>query len=192
MRLLSIDIETTGLDPAYCSTLEVGAVLFDPDPDLQSETPEQRRWQTFERLISHKRIQGEPYALQMNQKILAELAGVERTHIPIVAASNVGPGLADWLAFHGVTKDNKVTIVGKNYDAFDRQFLNRLPGWKAFVEPYVERRTLDVGSLYFSPSDGKVESLDKCLEVVGCRDLVTHRALDDALAVATSVSRFFT
>ena len=191
MKLLSIDIETTGLDPAFCSTLEVGAVLFDPDPNLD-EPSESRRWGTFERLIKHTRIQGEPYALQMNQKILAELAGVEKTHIPIVFGPQVGPQLREWLQERGVNPDNKVTIVGKNYDAFDRQFLDRLPGWKDFINPVVERRTLDVGSLYFSPSDGRVQPLDKCLEVIGCRDLVTHRALDDALAVATAVSRFFT
>ena len=191
MKLLSVDIETTGLDPSTCSVLEVGAVLFDPQPDL-SAPPVQRRWQTFERLIRHKQIQGEPYALQLNKDILAELCGVKKTHISIVKAASVGPALAEWLRSYGISESNKATIVGKNYDAFDRQFLNRVPGWNAFVGPLVERRTLDVGSLYFCPDDGKVVGLEACLQTIGADTTVSHRALDDALQVATAVSRFFT
>lgn len=191
MKLLSIDIETTGLDPVTCSTLEVGCVLFDPQPDL-SLTPVERRWKTFERLIEHTRIQGEPYALQLNQEILAELAGVKKTHIAQIPASQLGPQVAKWLRLEGVNAENKATIVGKNYDAFDRQFLNRVPGWNQFVSPLVERRTLDVGSLYFRPDDGKVVGLEACLKTIGADATVSHRALDDALQVATAVTRFFT
>lgn len=191
MKLLSVDIETTGLDPATCSTLEVGCVLFDPQPDLTAP-PVDRRWKTFERLVKHSRIQGEPYALQMNQQILAELAGVKSTHIEIVPGSRIGPEVAEWLRSEGIDSDNRATIVGKNYDAFDRQFLNRLPGWSQFVTPLVERRTLDVGSLYFRPDDGKVVGLEACLLTIGSEATVSHRALDDALQVATAVTRFFT
>ena len=190
MKLLSIDIETTGLDPATCSTLEVGCVLFDPQPDLNA-TPQERKWKTFERLIEHSRIQGEPYALQLNADILAELAGVEKTHIQIVKAAELGPQVAQWLRLEGVNAENKATIVGKNYDSFDRQFLNRVPGWNEFISPLVERRTLDVGSLYFNPEDGKVVNLESCLKKIGIDTSVNHRALDDALQVATAVSRFF-
>lgn len=190
MKLLSIDIETTGLDPATCSTLEVGCVLFDPQPALDA-TPQDKRWKTFERLIEHSRIQGEPYALQLNQKILAELAGVEKTHIQIIKAAELGPQVAQWLRLEGVNAENKATIVGKNYDAFDRQFLNRVPGWNEFITPLVERRTLDVGSLYFNPEEGKVVNLESCLKTIGVDSTVSHRALDDALMVATAVSRFF-
>lgn len=191
MKLLSIDIETTGLDPSTCSVLEVGCVLFDPQPDLNS-TPQERKWKTFERLIEHSRIQGEPYALQLNQEILAELSGVKKTHRQIIKAAELGSQVAQWLRLEGVSAENKATIVGKNYDAFDRQFLNRVPGWNQFISPIVERRTLDVGSLFFNPEDGKVVNLTSCLKVIGVdKHDVSHRALDDALDVATAVSRFF-
>jgi DNA polymerase III epsilon subunit-like protein len=191
MKLLSIDIETTGLDPATCSTLEVGCVLFDPQPDLNA-TPQERRWKTWECLIEHSRVQGEPYALQLNHDILAELAGVKKTHRQILKAAEVGPKVAQWLRLEGVNAENKATIVGKNYDAFDRQFLNRVPGWNQFLSPIVERRTLDVGSLYFCPDDGKVVGLEACLAKIGVDDSDSHRALDDALQVATAITRFFT
>jgi DNA polymerase III epsilon subunit-like protein len=194
MKLLSIDIETTGLDPNFCSVLEVGAVLFDPQPELATDgkiNEAGRRPATFERLVSHSRIQGEPYSLQMNQHILQELCGLKPTHIEIIAANRVGPQLREWLRQNGVDQNNKVTIVGKNYDAFDRRFLEKLIGWNLAMNPLLERRTLDVGSLYFKPEDGKVASLDACLETIGCTGLVTHRALDDALAVMTAITRFF-
>lgn len=191
MRLLSIDIETTGLDPKVCSTLEFGAVLFDPQPDL-NEPAVSRRWKTFERLINHSYIHGEPYALQLNQEILAELAGVKATHRQRIAAAELGPQVAEWLRLEGVNSENKATIVGKNYDAFDGRFLERVPGWTQFISPLVERRTLDVGSLCFRPDDGKVVGLEACLEMLGVKAEVNHRALDDALQVATVVSRFFT
>lgn len=190
MKLLSIDIETTGLDTATCSTLEVGCVLFDPQPAIDA-TPQEKRWKTFERLIEHSRIQGEPYALQLNANILAELAGVKKTHVQIIKAAELGSQVAQWLRLEGVNAENKATIVGKNYDAFDRQFLNRVPGWNQFVSPLVERRVLDVGSLYFNPEEGKVVNLESCLKTIGVDSTVSHRALDDALQVATAVSRFF-
>lgn len=190
MKLLSVDIETTGLNPNTCSVLEVGAVLFDPDPVVgDGPTP---RWQTFEKLIAHSTFTGEGYALQLNRDIIAEICGVDKTHREILRAAQVGPALSEWLNDNGVTPDNKATIVGKNYDAFDRQFLNRLPGWNEFVGPYVERRALDVGSLYFRPGDGKVVGLEACLRTIGVDTSVSHRALDDALQVATAVTRFFT
>lgn len=194
MKLLSIDIETTGLDPASCSVLEVGAVLFDPQPALAEDgkiNEAGRKPATFERLIAHSRIQGEPYALNMNSELLLECAGIKKSHIELIQANRVGPQLREWLRRNGVDEFNKVTIVGKNYDAFDKQFLERLTGWRLAINPLVERRTLDVGSLYFKPSDGKVVSLDACLETIGCSGLVTHRALDDALAVMTAITRFF-
>jgi len=190
MKLLSIDLETSGLDPNSCCVLEIGCVLFDPDPEIAvNETG--RRWETFNRLISHKRIVGEPYALAMNADVIAEISGRKETHISIVPITTALADLAACLRAHGVTEENKVTVVGKNFDRFDLQFLNRCPGWRQHVEPLLERRSLDAGSLLFSPHDGAVLPLDKCLERIGVRDNVAHRALDDALQVATVVSRFF-
>lgn len=187
MKLLSIDVETTGLDPARCGILEVGAVLFDPKPVIGNKS----RWQFFECLVDNQFIQGEPYALQMNKEILAEICGVHKTHREKYKANVIPVVFRDWLLSHDVTKDNKVTIVGKNYCSFDEKFLSKLPGWSAYVAPLCERRVLDVGSLYFDPADGKILNLESCLGRIGVQTVVRHRALDDATDVATAVSRFF-
>lgn len=188
MKLISIDIETTGLNPSTCSVLEIGAVIFNPRPKKPGLAP---KWETFETLVKHSRIQGDPWALQMNQEILAEICGAKKTHLNLVVAMQAITDLRDFIDRETVGSDEKLTITGKNFDAFDRQFLNRMPGYEIMAKTRLARRALDVGGLFFDPSDGEVVNLDRCLEKVGQSGLVTHRALDDALAVATAVTRFF-
>ena len=193
MKLLSIDIETTGLCPRSCSVLEVGAVIFDPQPvksDANSVRIEHTRPATFECLIKHSQIIGEPYAIQMNNEIIQELAGVKETHRQILTASQFTHHFGQWIV-QNIGTDQKIHPCGKNYGSFDQQFLQKMPGWDALVKPHLDFRSLDVGSLYFSPDDGKILGLPKCLEKIGCPGLVTHRALDDALAVMTAITRFF-
>lgn len=203
MRLLSIDVETTGLNWERCGILEIGCVLFDPqpqlfsyDPDDTAESNDERKaqvaraakWQHWECLIDNNFIQGEPFALQMNQEILAEISGANPTHIQKLPANRVATELRTWLGSHGVNRDNKVTIVGKNYSEFDARFLEKIPGWS--LMPF-ERRVLDVGSMFFKPEQGKVLNLANCLALVNQEGLVTHRALEDAQAVATACTRLF-
>lgn len=191
MRLLSVDIETTGLDPVSCSVLEIGCVVFDPQPAIGGLHPDTRprRWRTFEYLINHTRIQGEPYAIGMNADVINEIAGRKETHIPIGNVTEVIANLYEFLTTY--SDGGKYTIVGKNYDAFDGRFLDRLPGWATRIKPLCERRTLDLGSLCFDPTDGRVPNLTECLHKLGIRDDVKHRALGDALQVATGITRFF-
>ena len=97
--------------------------------------------------------------------------------------------LSQWLKKNHVYK---VTVVGKNFDRFDLQFLKRMKGFDLFLEPLLERRTLDVGSLMFNPSKrDKVPNLRQCLEDLGIRVSIPHRALQDALLTATVCSRLF-
>lgn len=192
MKLLSIDIETTGLRPeAGHQILEIGCVLFDPQPTIVKEghvDSPGTRWQTFECLIRPPTIIGDPFALQMNQEILQELAGVKPTHIPIYDDVNlVVPAIRKWLHKHGVGQE-KIHACGKNYGMFDSRFLEYLPGWDQMP---LSHRVLDPGSLCFEPSDGEILKLDTLLEKAGKAGLVTHRALDDALAVATLVTAVF-
>lgn len=191
MKLLSIDTETTGLDPQRCGVLEVGAVLFEPHIRLEAGVRVDSRWQFYEALVDNQFLQGDAFALQMNQEVLAEISGAKPTHIPILKANLVATRLRDFLLANGVSPENKVTIVGKNYDAFDRRFLEKLPGWKIHIDPLVERRALDLGSLFFRPGDGRVLNLQSCLERIGIKQSVKHRAMDDAMVVATCISRYY-
>lgn len=195
MRLVSIDVETTGLDPEHCQIIEFAAVCFDPQPLLAVDghvNEKGRRWTQFEGLIHHDRIVGEPFALQLNREILSELAGTKATHrtiYPNAEALVVDFGV--WLIEQGFgpEREKRAFATGKNYGTFDLQFLKRVPGWSKL--PF-NPRVLDVGSLCFNPADGYLPNLQQCLESVGIRKEITHRAIDDARDVATVVSRFFT
>ena len=88
----------------------------------------------------------------------------------------------------GFDDKNKGFIVGKNFAKFDDRFLEKIPGWELLP---LHHRMLDPGSLCFNPKDGEILNLTKCLERVGVRKDVGHRSLEDALDVATVVSRWF-
>ena len=59
MRYVSIDIETTGLDPETCQILEIGAVWDDWTKPID-ELP------VYHRLVVHKEYRGSAYALALN------------------------------------------------------------------------------------------------------------------------------
>lgn len=193
MKLVSIDIETTGLDPRKHQILEFAAVVFDPQPKLfddDGKPVERERWKMFEGLIRHDEIVGQPYALQLNNEILQELAGVKKTHRTIYRNTNALIAAFDeWTREVGARDEkDKIWIVGKNFAAFDDRFLCEHDAWNQ-VRRY--HRILDVGSLLFRPADNKIRDLKECLAILGIDKEIEHRAIDDALDVATIVSRFF-
>ena len=68
MPYVSIDIETTGLDPETCQILEIGAV-WDNWTKPIDELP------VYHRLVYHKEYRGSAYALAMNANLLRHLSG---------------------------------------------------------------------------------------------------------------------
>lgn len=73
MKILSIDVETTGLDLENCSLLEFGAIIEDTcDVKPLDELP------SFSYIIdTGKNFTGSAYALNMNANIISILAGQE-------------------------------------------------------------------------------------------------------------------
>ena len=81
----------------------------------------------------------------MHPKILRAIATGE-TDVEILERYRVAGVFTDWLAQYNILPDQKkITVAGKNYGSFDRQFLERLPGWKENV--LTKHRTIDPGSL---------------------------------------------
>ena len=64
---VSIDIETTGLEPETCQMLEIGAVYDDWTLPL-AELPR------FRRVIRWKTVQGSPFAMSLNANLLKAIA----------------------------------------------------------------------------------------------------------------------
>lgn len=193
MKLVSIDIEATGLNPETDQIIEFAAVVFDPQPLLAKDghvNEKGRRWSQFECLVKHDRYSGDAFAIGMNADIINELAGRKETYRQILTPEELVIEFGVFLAKQGFgpERENRAFACGKNYGSFDLQFLKRLPGWGKL--PF-NHRVLDVGSLCFNPADETIPDLKQCLESVGIRKEISHRAIDDARDVASVVSRFF-
>jgi len=125
---VSIDLETTGLDPNACQILEVGAVIDDWKTPVE-ELP------TFHCYVDNgDYLWGSPYALSMHPKILRRIATKEKGY-DYVEPNKVAGWFQHWLMAHGINPDkHHITAAGKNFASFDRQFLKQLPDWEDFVK----------------------------------------------------------
>lgn len=178
---VSIDLETTGLDPTYCQILEIGAVV-DNGAALE-------KLPTFHAYIRHSRIVGEPYAMALNTQILAKLATPgDMPRGELLYPEDVGIELAAWLRDH-YGSDKGVVAAGKNFGSFDLQFLKRLPGFSDRVE--FKHRSIDPAMLYWNPdTDDAPPSTLECLRRAGLMGDVQHTAVADALQVVQLVRRW--
>ena len=174
MPYVSIDIETTGLDPETCQMLEIGAVFDNWTLPLDALP-------TFHCYVVHKQIVGQPFALALNADILRKLANPAEDRRTSCAPSEVADddGRLAWRCGWDVSK--AVTPAGKNFASFDRQFLKRLPDFEKKVR--LHHRTLDPAMLFWLPADEKLPDSKTCYERAGMDPKVAHTALEDALAV---------
>ena len=131
MKYVSIDIETTGLDPETCQIIQIGAVI--EDTLIEKPVDELPRFQC---LVEHSQISGSPFALRMNAEILAKLGELERAdrndrseirkRHNILPPSLVAKSFKMWLAANGFesTDDSPISITaaGKNFATFDKLF----------------------------------------------------------------------
>jgi len=175
MPYLSIDIETTGLDPETCQILEVGAV-YDDWVRPTSQLP------TFQRYITHRQIVGEPFALSMHPAILRQIAQPSKG--TCCAPSEFTDVFIGWLLDScGWDRSVSLTPAGKNYASFDRPFLERLPDFKKRVR--LHHRTLDPTCLFWQADDTKLPDSKQCLLRAELSETgeVAHTALEDAMMV---------
>lgn len=174
---ISLDLETTGLEPDYCQILEVGAVFDFPHVPL-ADCP------TFHTYVRHKTIVGDPFALGLNANILKRIAAQPKEY-NFCCLDDVMVLLSTWINKHWPMREKKVTFAGKNFGSFDLQFLKRLPS--ASLLNY-NHRSYDIGTMYFDPLIDEVPpNLSECLGRAGYQRQVAHEALADAMAVAKLV-----
>jgi len=176
MSYVSIDIETTGLNPDTCQVLEIGAVWEDWKRPLK-ELP------TYRRLIPHEEYRGNAYALAMNAGLLKQLSGEGKPWF--LNEDQVADDFAAWLKGCGWDGKTALTPAGKNFASFDRQFLKRLPRFEQVVK--LHHRTLDPAVLWWKPEDEKLPDSKTCYERAGQDGKVAHTAVEDALAVVRLV-----
>lgn len=180
MKYVSIDLETSGLDPKEHQILEFGAVIEDTDNPCPIEN-----LPSFHVYLQWKNICGEPYALALNHKILSLISDNKQwKDNKVIFPEDLG------LTFGAFIKDNfqndseysgKITVAGKNFGNFDNQFLKNYSKYFFFTHVAFEHRFLDPGSIFFDPTiDKKLPGLDICLERVGINKKINHTAVEDA------------
>ncbi|REJ65587.1 MAG: 3'-5' exonuclease [Planctomycetota bacterium] len=182
MPYVSIDIETTGLDPERSQVIEIGAVIDDGMNHLE-ECP------TFHCYLEQGYVVGEPYAVSMHPTIFRRIATKEEgfTYLP---SWQVAGEFQKWLQKHGLNPaDEKIVVAGKNYAKFDARHLSKLTKWDEYIQ--VHHRILDPAPLYWRPEiDGfLLPDTNTCMERAGIAGDVSHTAVEDARMVALLIRR---
>jgi len=181
-KYVSIDIETTGLNPENCQVLEIGAVIDDAVTPIE-DCP------TFHCYVDHGLILGEPYAVSMHPTILRRIATHEEGYT-YLQSWEVATRFHGFLKEHDLDSENeKIVVAGKNYAGFDARFLRKLTNWDKHVR--VHHRILDPAALYWQPEIDGVElpNTKTCMERAGISGDVAHTAVEDARTVAVLIRR---
>ena len=182
MPYVSIDIETTGLDPAACQTLEVGAVIDDWKTPID-------QLQQFRRVLTYEIVTGSPYAMGLNAGLLKQIANPVPLELnsgwAFCKPEELGEQFAQWIKANGLDPLD-LQAAGKNFASFDMQFLCRLPGFTGVVK--FRHRILDPAIFFWHPlDDERLPDSKLCYERAGLDNKVAHTAVEDALAVVRLV-----
>jgi len=177
MKYLSIDIETTGLDPERHQILEFAAIFEDSEKQLSfEELPK------FHAYFSYNELIGEPYALQLNQDILRIISGLlelpEEAKIYHRIMDEFNP-FEDHF-FIWITElfgEENATVAGNNFGQFDYQFLRR--NFPSLVDCFYHR-FLDPGSMLVGYDSDRIPNLEQCLEMCEMEPTNLHTAIGDA------------
>jgi len=194
MKYISLDVETTGLNPYRDQVLEIGMVLDDlTNPVPLDELPR------FHCYVKPHRIHGNIVALSMNARILDILVKFEKRQIPteelkehpVLAPKKVEDFIEKWLKRNGFQPGESLNIAGKNPAGFDIPFLEGLLSDKSTV--VFRHRVIDPSTHFWEPGDVAMPNLNLCLKRAFPYEetLVTHRAVDDAMAIVRLVRKIF-
>jgi DNA polymerase III alpha subunit (gram-positive type) len=192
MLYVSIDIETSGLNPKKDQILSFGAIIEDTSKSLSFED-----YPKFYATVIHRSIKGSPKALLMNMDLIKDISDYienDRNDAYNNEVGNYNPIFVEiftltecftsFLHANGIKADSrfqrfKINVAGKNFATFDMLFLNNIPEWLGFID--IRKRILDPAILYFDVNnDDTLPSLDVCKKRANIDGNVSHNALLDA------------
>lgn len=186
MRFISIDIETTGLDPQKNQILEFGAIAID------TSYPTVPYIADFRAVFIHQELTGNPIALTMNAELINEINIVLKDkdfdydkaynyNIYVRNAEEFQKHFDEWLESIGFTE--RLTLAGKNLASFDLKFIEA-----AGIKIKYRHRMIDPAILYVDwEKDETLPDLQQCLDRAGIVKSVEHTSLADAIDVAELV-----
>lgn len=220
MKYISIDIETTGLDPENCQILSIAAVI----EDTQNIKP-LHELPYIHLGILRENISGSVFAINMNRELIKTINHYQTSNsedkayisnvkdIILVEESDVIKELFKFFLLNGIEYDDKnnlyanisndispvlagnmnkmyLNIAGKNFGTFDKLFLERLPRWKQVFK--VRTRILDPAILFVDwKNDKELPSLGQCKSRANFNDHVSHNAYEDALDVISLLRKSY-
>lgn len=194
MKIVSCDIETSGLNHKEDQILSIGIVVEDTKNILPlNECPQ------IHIIIPRENISGSVFALDMNRDLITKIKDYNlkrdgRKEINgaayyegdfFVRETIVAKFIAERLKDYGFKPDPKdkkihITCLGKNFGTFDKLFLEQLPSFNQYIK--IRQRIIDPAVLATNwQEDEALPSLNTCMERVGIKGVVTHNALEDAL-----------
>jgi hypothetical protein len=199
MKYLSIDIETTGLNPKTCDILQFAAVLEDTsNPKPLEDLPR------FEAIFIQDSYKGDPFALSMHSEIFKKIAIARKKNLEYCPDNNIHFMIIDFLptalasfllkndcSFREKNSNIYINIAGKNVSSFDIPFLNaKMKDWGGIR---FLNRSIDPAILYFDlENDDSLPDMKTCMQRAGIDGEVAHTAMEDALVVVKLLrNKFF-
>lgn len=181
MKFISIDVETTGVDPNTNKVIQIGACICDlSEPFDRTKTPTffcNVKWSTA--------IPWDYQAVVMNSGIVEEMLKNKESEENLPPNEVTGE-FKYWLSSNSIPVNKGFTVAGKNFSGFDLQFLNiSIPHWRNEIR--IKQRVIDIASHFWVFGDECLPTLQECLNRAGIERSVTHNALQDALDVAELV-----
>ena len=189
MKYVSIDVETTGLDPEKCQVIEFAAMIEDTSDPLDFG-----RMPKFRCFVEHEEYKGDAAAIKMNARVFDVLGGIRdaknrgvyRVKNDIVPVGLLVERFASFLLKNGFNPDETGRIVinaaGKNLAGFDLPFLEKIPKWNRLIG--VSRRVLDPAILFADwRNEVRLPGTRECVKRAEIVHPGEHDALFDAWVV---------
>lgn len=180
MKYISLDIETTGLDPTKDQILSVAMIYDDLEKPYDPGSP------SLHFYVNYERISGSPYAISMNNDIVSVIAkhGYKDSYkgVKIIEEDQILNSMQEFASYVGL---DQIILAGKNLGSFDIQFLNALKS-KYNTDTFKHsHRFIDPAMFYMDIKDVFPPSLSTCTKRAGLnynKD-EAHDALYDAQLV---------
>ncbi len=182
MKYVSLDLETSSLEPKPEHILQISAVVEDTENLVAiEELPH------FTCFVTHKIITGQPYALGMNGWILDYISGRKEDSPYLVLEKDTAFGNLELFLVRHFGLNTRPLVAGKNVAMFDLQFFPKQ------IKDLFGHRTIDPAMLYMNwQTDLKPPSLIQCKERAGIPGDVAHDALEDARDIIRVLRPFYT